>query len=102
MNRRAFILTIPLLTAAVFMFRSVFKSRSTPDAGKFRARVLKLVRASYPSVPFEAPAQSADVIIAKGTQIGLQNLKAKFDQSDRSQQALEHLVAEHFHFVLQD
>lgn len=102
MNRRAFILTIPLLTASVIMFRSLFKNRFTSDAESFRDRVLKLARASYPSIPFEAPAQNADVIIAKGTQIGLQNLKAKFDQSDRSQQALEQLVKEHFYFVLKD
>ena len=86
----------------MIMFRSFFKNRPTPDAGSFRDRVLKLAKASYPGVPFEAPAQSADVIVAKGTQIGLQNLKAKFNQSDRSQQTLEQLVAEHFHFVLQD
>jgi hypothetical protein len=102
MNRRAFILTIPLLTAGVIMLRSFFKNRSTPDAEGFRDRVLKLVRVSYPSVQFEAPAQSEDIIIAKGIQIGLQNLKAKVDQSDHSQQTLEQLVAEHFQFVLAD
>jgi uncharacterized protein YtpQ (UPF0354 family) len=102
MNRRAFIFTIASLTVAAFMFRSLFKNRSPPDAESFRDRVLKLVRASYPGVPFEAPAHSPDVVIAKEIRIGLQNLKAKFEQSDRSQQTFEQLVAEHFHFVLQD
>jgi uncharacterized protein YtpQ (UPF0354 family) len=102
MNRRAFFIAIPLLTTAFIMFRSLFKNSSTADGESFRDRVLQLARASYPGIPFEASAQSADVIVAKKTQIGLQNLKAKFDQSDRSQQTLEQLVAEHFQFVLQD
>jgi hypothetical protein len=68
----------------------------------FRDRVLKLARASYPSISLEASAQSAEMIIANGVRIGLQNLRAKFDQSDRSQQALEHLVAEYLHVVLQN
>jgi uncharacterized protein YtpQ (UPF0354 family) len=100
MNRRAFIISIPLLTTAAVMFRSLFKKRSAAEPESFRDRVLEIVRVSYPGMPFETSAQSADVIIAKGTQIGLQNLKAKFDQSDRSQQTLEQLVAEHFQFVL--
>ena len=102
MNRRAFVLTIPLMTVGVIMLRSFFKNRSGPDAGSFRDRVLKLVKVSYPGIQFETPAQSEDVIIAKGIQIGLQNLKARFEQSDRSQQTLEQLVAEHVKFVLTD
>lgn len=84
------------------MFRFFFKNRAKPTLEGFRARVLKLVKASYPKVQFDASIQSADVIVAKGTQIGLQNLKAKFDQSDRSQQSLEQLVAEHFDFILRE
>lgn len=84
------------------MFRSIFKNRSTADGRNFRERVLKLVRVTYPGIPFEAPAQSADLIVVKGTQIGLQNLKAKFDQSDRTQQSFEQLVAEHFQFVFHE
>jgi uncharacterized protein YtpQ (UPF0354 family) len=102
MNRRAFVLATSLLTAFVIMFRFLSKNRPTPDAEDFRDRVLKLAKSSYPNVPFEAPSRNADVIIANGIQIGLQNLKAKFDQSDRSRETLEQLVTEHFSFVLKD
>ncbi|MHA3770860.1 DUF1444 family protein [Verrucomicrobiota bacterium sgz303538] len=101
MDRRAFTLTIPLLIGAIVVFRSFFKDRSASDAENFRERVLELVRVLYPNVSFEAPTQEADVIVANGIQIGLQNLKAKFDQSDRSRQTFDVLVAEHFQFVLQ-
>jgi hypothetical protein len=84
------------------MFRSLFKKRASPEAEAFRDRVLRFVTLSFPGVAFEVPAQEADVIIAKGTQIGLQNLKAKFEQSDRTQQTFEQLVTGHFQFVLRD
>jgi uncharacterized protein YtpQ (UPF0354 family) len=102
MNRRTFVRTAFALGAGGIVFRLFFKNRTTPNAADFRDRVLKRVRLSYPSVRFEAPAQSGDVVIAKGIQIGLQNLKAKFDLSDRSQQAFEQLVAEHFQVVLEE
>ena len=101
-NRRAFIVTIFLVVAAAFMFRSFFRGRPSSDDEDFRDRVLKLVRVTYPAVGLESPAQNLDIIIANGTQVGLQNLKAKFNQSDGSQGTLEKLVEEHFRFVLQD
>jgi uncharacterized protein YtpQ (UPF0354 family) len=100
MNRRALILSLPALAASIFIFRSLFKNRSGAEAVSFRDRVVKLVRASHPDVSLEAPAHSPDVIIVKGTQIGLQNLKAKFNESDRSQETLERLVSEHIQLAL--
>ena len=57
---------------------------------------MKLAREKYPEVRFEALAENEGVMIANGIQIGLQNLKAKFDQCDGSREALEELVGEHF------
>lgn len=100
MNRRAFILLISLLSACAIMFRSFFKNRSTPDSKNLRDRVLKIAKAAYPAIPFDAPADNPDVIMANRMQIGLQNLKAKFEQSDRSEQTLEQLVVQHLDIIL--
>jgi len=57
---------------------------------------MKIVRTRYPGAVFEESRDRPDTIVANGTQIGLQNLKATFDQSDRSQHVLEQLVDAHF------
>ena len=81
------------------MFRSFFKNLSN-DAS-FRERVLKAARKMYPEVVFEAPANDPVVVVANEFQIGLGNLKAKFEQSDRSQEAFEALVEEHINLIFQ-
>lgn len=82
------------------MFRSLFKKRPAEEPENFRDRVLKYVRASFPKVKFEVSQTKEDVILAKDFEIGLQNIQAKFQQSDRSQQSFEQIVQEHFQFVL--
>lgn len=101
-KRRKSIFAMPLVPVSAIMFRSFLKGHPMTDAQDFRDRVVRLLRALYPGVSFEAPEQTPDVIIERGTQFGLQNLKAKFEQSDRSQKTLEKLVADHFSLVLQD
>ena len=59
-----------------------------------------MARIWYPEIQFEAPTSSPEVIVANQTQIGLQNLKAKYDQSDRSEDSLRTLVKDHFSFAL--
>lgn len=82
------------------MFRSFFKKRAEEEPESFRDRVLKYVRVAFPKEKFEISSSKDDVILVKDFEIGLQNLKIKFDQSDRSQQTFEQLVQEHFQFVL--
>jgi hypothetical protein len=48
------------------------------------------------------PDGERDVIVAGQIEIGLQNLKRKFEQSDRKESSLRALVEEHFAFALGD
>lgn len=82
------------------MIRSFFNHHSPAKTEEFRARVLKLVRAMYPDVTVESPEEEGDVLRVGDLKIGIQNLKARFEQTDRSEQVLEKLVAEHFAFLL--
>jgi uncharacterized protein YtpQ (UPF0354 family) len=56
---------------------------------------LEIAAAAYPSVQFEGPPDRPGVIVVKGVQIRLQNLRAKFEQSDGTQATLEELVEAH-------
>jgi uncharacterized protein YtpQ (UPF0354 family) len=66
----------------------------------FRAQVLRILSELYPKQNFRLPDATPSVILAGETQVGLQNLKAKFEQSDRKKKTLHALVEEHFAFVL--
>lgn len=44
----------------------------------------------------ESPEDEDDVLLVGDLKIGIQNLKARFEQTDRSEQVLEKSVAEHF------
>lgn len=99
MKRRVFALTI--LAATVVLMIPFFRRGDSGSNGReFRERVLKIVRTTHPTMQFDAPVGAPDVIVAQGIEIGLQNLKAKFDLSDRSTDSFERLVTEHFQFAL--
>src|SRR5687768_6335237 len=76
------------------MFRRFLKRDSDPH--DFRERVLTVSAKLFPDLLVIASQKKAEVIIVNGSQLGLQNLKAKFDLSDRSQKSLETLITEHF------
>lgn len=63
---------------------------------------MELARRLHPSMQFEVPKGSTHLIVVNGIQISLQNLKAKFDQSDLAQGTLERLVVEHLQLVIDD
>ena len=71
------------------------------DLEKFRKRVLEFAVAQYPGTSIRA-AEDEEVIIVNDVRIGLQNLKSKFHQSDRSHEAFEALVGEHISLALED
>jgi uncharacterized protein YtpQ (UPF0354 family) len=81
------------------MFGSFFPQFSGFSESEFRERVLKLSRSLHPEVHFE-PAEEEGVIAANGIRMGLQNVKAKFELSDRSEGALKQILAEHLVVVL--
>lgn len=86
----------------IIMFRSLFKGRSSGEGENFRDRVLEIVGQAFPGIQAEVLEQNEEVIVVRGTQIGLQNLRTKYDQSDRSQKTLEELVVDHFQLALRD
>lgn len=57
---------------------------------------MELVRAMYMDYSLESPEDEDDVLLVGDLKIGIQNLKARFEQTDRSEQVLEKSVAEHF------
>lgn len=71
------------------------------DAYEFRDRVLEQARERYPEVAFEEVEGDAELLMVKGTQVGLRNLRARFEQSDGSEEALEGLVGQHLQLVVE-
>ena len=76
------------------MFRRFLERDSDPH--DFRERVLTVSARLFPDLLVIASQKEMEVLIVNGFQLGLQNLRAKFDLSDRSQKSLETLIAEHF------
>jgi hypothetical protein len=83
------------------MFVNPFRSENHPEEADFRTRVLKFAFAQFPGTSISAAADK-DVIIVGDVRIGLQNLKAKFDQSDCSDETFETLALQHITFALED
>jgi uncharacterized protein YtpQ (UPF0354 family) len=71
------------------------------DHRKFREAVFEIVKKNYPAEKISLP-DDPEIIIVKGIQVGLQNLRSKFELSNRSQLVLEELVKEHLDFILRD
>jgi hypothetical protein len=81
------------------MLRHIFAKGGRQEES-FRAQVFQIVSQLYPRRKFRLPDATPGVILVGETQVGLQNLKAKFEQSDRKKATLHALVEEHFGFVL--
>lgn len=93
------------LVGGVVMFGHVFGkdiSRIGSDPLRFRESVLGIAKKQYSNDKFSAPSNDPEVIVVRGVHVGLQNLRAKFQQSNRTQAALEALVKMHFSLVLRD
>ncbi len=100
MKRRTAILGISFIAASTLMFRSLFTRNRAKGEPSFRERVHAIVSKLYPDEEFLLPEGDPDVIEVRKTHVGLQNLEAKFLQSDQKESTLQTLVEEHFAFVL--
>jgi uncharacterized protein YtpQ (UPF0354 family) len=69
------------------------------DPAQFREQVITLVRRLFPELSFTAPPTEWDLLISGETQIGLVNLRAKYELSQRTEEELEALVRDHFAVV---
>ncbi|MGZ8939488.1 MAG: hypothetical protein ACXW32_09790 [Limisphaerales bacterium] len=76
-----------------------FSKRQNSEANDFRERVLTVTARLFPDLLVIA-SKDEEVIIVNRVQLGLQNLKAKFMLSDRSEESLQALIAEHFAGVI--
>jgi hypothetical protein len=83
------------------MFDKLFKkaARSEED---FRKQVVEVLAELFPGTLIDAPAEDNGVIRINGIQISLQNLRAKFEQSDKSEETLKILVKAHSQLAFQD
>src|SRR5258708_2874922 len=82
------------------MFAPLFFGKGRRKEADFRNQVFQIASELYPKEKFRLPEAAPSVILVGKTQMGLQNLKAKFEQSDRKKATLRSLVEEHFAFVL--
>ena len=70
-------------------------STSESASERFRELVLSRLKVDFPNRGFRANPLDSDSILVDGYQLGLGNLRRKFEQSDRSDKSLETLVREH-------
>jgi uncharacterized protein YtpQ (UPF0354 family) len=67
----------------------------------FRDRVLAIVRELFPDVAFLSLDDDPEALLAGQIRIGLQNLRAKFQLGDQTEEEFRDLVEGHFKLVLQ-
>lgn len=65
------------------------------DPELFRGRVLATAQAAFPELSISAPPTEWDLLVVGGTQIGLANMRAKFQLSEGSEEELEAIVRDH-------
>lgn len=66
------------------------------NLNEFRQRVIEIASGLFPGLEFQPSPDQADTILADGTQLGLQNIRAKFQLSDQSEEVLRELITNHF------
>lgn len=71
-----------------------------PDSISFRNRVIAIASELFPDVEFHAPVDEPDVLLAGKMQFGLQNIRAKFQLEEQSEQHLRALIETHFGQIL--
>lgn len=65
------------------------------DPEQFRERVLAHLREEFPELAVEAPPTEWDLLIVPPVQLGLANMRARFESSDQTEETLRTLVREH-------
>src|SRR5688500_16830198 len=83
------------------MFDTLFKKADRSE-GDFRKRVVEIVSELFSGTLIDAPAEDKGVMRINGIQIGLQNLRAKFEQSDKSEETLKILIKTHSQLAFQN
>lgn len=73
----------------VMYHRSSASQRAAPE---FRDLVLSQLKAEFPSRNFRASPGDPSSVFVDGFKLGLDNLRRKYEQSDRSEKALKELV----------
>ena len=63
-----------------------------PDSNSFRTRVIAIASELFPDVEFHAPVDEPDVLLAGKMQFGLQNIRAKFQLEEQTEQHLRALI----------
>ncbi|MFT4639184.1 MAG: hypothetical protein ACI8T1_002508 [Verrucomicrobiales bacterium] len=66
----------------------------------FRQRVMELARELFPDIAMETNPDTEKVVMAEGNQVSLQNMRARFNLSEQSDEDLKALVQHHFGQVL--
>lgn len=96
MNKHAVVATAAVMIIAI-LARLLYSRSSTSKlpSDRFRDLVLNELRVEFPSRDFRAnPADSASILVGD-FQLGLDNLRREYEQSDRSGRTLKGLVRHH-------
>ncbi len=70
------------------------------DNADFRNRVIGIAAELFPEVEFSASPDEPDIVLAGEMRLGLQNIRAKSQLGDRSEDELRTLVEDHFRSVI--
>ena len=70
------------------------------DAAEFRDRVIRIAAEVFPEKDFQPDPEEADVLIAGPMRLGLQNLRAKYELEELSDEEFATMVADHFGPIL--
>jgi uncharacterized protein YtpQ (UPF0354 family) len=87
-----------IVVAVSILWRQATVSRVAAE--QFRDKVLRVMKTTFPAKTFEAVPADSLVILVDGYELGLDNLRRKFDLSDKSEQTMQELVREHVTVVL--
>ena len=70
------------------------------DNAEFREQVIGIATELFPDVEFSASPDEPDVVLAGEMRLGLQNIRAKFELEDYSEDDLRVLIEDHFRPVI--
>ncbi len=101
-----------MLRLKLKMYRSVTKTPRLPprakppktslmhDDAEFRTRVIRIAAEVFPEMDFQPDPEEPDVLIAGQLRLGLQNLRAKYELGEPSDEEFAAIIAHHFGPIL--
>jgi hypothetical protein len=93
MNKVALAMVAAAVIAVTMLWLMYHRSSASQMAAPgFRDLVLSHLRAEFPSRSFRASPGDPSSVFVDGFKLGLDNLRRKYEQSDRSEKALKELV----------